>query len=370
VSGRRSLTIGLDARAAAEVPAGGGRVVRELLAALAERDDPHAYRLYCRVPGELELDERFLWEVAGLPDPLWHAAAAWRASRECDVFLSTNSYLTAWMLRIPSAIVVYDLIAFVPGARAQRRAGRIERATLGPAVRRAAAILCISQATRQDLVARRPDAAAKCDVVHVAAHRRFARALSEGEREAARSRLDLPPSYVLSVGTLEPRKNLARLVEAHTRLPADLRAAHPLLLVGPPGWEVEDLLARLATGADHVRVLGFVSDEDLVALYAMCSAFCYPSLYEGFGMPVLEAMQAGAPTITSSVSSLPEVGGDAVRYVDPRRVESIEDGLREVLGSEELRERLRRAGRARAAGYSWDRTAAEALAVLERISRS
>ena len=361
----------MDARAAAEDAAGRGRVVRELLSALAARDDEHEYRLYCREPAELpELGERFSWERVGLPDPLWHAATAWRASRECDVFLSTNSYLTAWMLRIPSAIVVHDLIAFVPGAQPQQRAARIERATLGIAVRRAAAIVCNSEATRRDLVARRPAAADKTEVVHFAAHPRFGRGLSQAEREDARRRLELPSSFVLSVGTLEPRKNLARLVEAYTRLPAGLRASHPLLMAGPPGWQVKDLIADLAASPDDVRVLGFVSDDDLVALYGSCTAFCYPSLYEGFGLPVLEAMQAGAPTVTSSVSSLPEVGGDAVRYVDPRRVESIEAGLREVLESQELRDRLRRAGRERAAGYSWDRAAAETLAGLERISRS
>ena len=361
----------MDVRAASEVPAGRGRVVRELLASLGAREDPHAFRLYCRTPAEVPgLDERFEWERVPLRDPFWHAATARRASRECDVFLSTNSYLTAWLLRVPSAIVVHDLIAFVPGARAQRRARRIERATLAPAVRRASALICNSRSTERDLVARHAGAAGKTAVVHFAAHPRFGRARPAAELDAARRRLELPPSFVLSVGTLEPRKNLTRLIEAYATLPAPLRAGHPLLLVGPPGWEIRELLERLAADPGDVRMLGFVPDDDLAVLYELCTAFCYPSLYEGFGLPVLEAMQSGAPTVTSSVSSLPEVGGDAVRYVDPRSVPDIAAGLREVLESADLRERLRRAGRERAAGYSWDRTAAETLAVLERISRS
>ncbi|HVE68576.1 MAG TPA: glycosyltransferase family 1 protein [Solirubrobacteraceae bacterium] len=367
---RRPLTIGIDARAAKEVPAGRGRVVRELLNALAERDDRYSYRLYCREAADLPLDSRFAWERVRLPDPLWHAATAWRATRACDVFLSTNSYLTLWMLRVPAAAIVHDMIAFVHPDEAQRRAQRIERATLGPAVRRAAVLLCNSQATRDDLVELLPEAAAKSQVIPFAAHPRFARPTPPAERDAVRRRLDLPTSFVLSVGTVEPRKNLARRVEAYVRLPEALRREHPLVVAGPPGWEMEGLLAKLTANPRDVRVIGFVADEDLAALYGMCTAFCYPSLYEGFGLPVLEAMQAGAPTITSDGSSLPEVGGDAAVYVDPRRVESIEAGLREVLESEPLRERLRRAGRERAAGYSWDRAAAEMLAVLERISRS
>jgi glycosyltransferase involved in cell wall biosynthesis len=365
------LTIGIDARAAAEEPAGRGRVVRELLAALAARDDPHHYVLYCREPVEIAgADARFGWDELGLSDPAWHAAAALRANRACDVFLSTNSYLTPWFLRVPSAIVVYDLIAFVPGARAQRRAQRIERATLRPAIRRAAGIVCISEATRRDLIARFPRAASKSTVVALAADRRFGEARSAQELASLRSRHQLPESFVLSVGTLEPRKNLERLIAAHTSLPPALRSRHPLVIVGPRGWEIERLLARLASETPEVRLLGFVGDEELAALYSLATVFCYPSLYEGFGLPVLEAMQSGAPTITSSVSSLPEVGGDAVRYVDAHSVDDIAGGLRELLESPQRREELSQRGRERAAGYSWERAAGETLSVLERISRS
>jgi alpha-1,3-rhamnosyl/mannosyltransferase len=365
------LTIGIDARAAAEEPAGRGRVVRELVAALAARGDSHAYRLYCRTPAAIEgLDERFSWVAVDRPDPLWHVATARRANRECDVFLSTNSYLTAWLLRIPTAVMVYDLIPFVPGAQAQSRAARIERATLGRAVKRADALLCISEATRRDLVARRPAADGKATVVPLAAHPRFARERSEDELAEVRTRLGLPDSFVLSVGTLEPRKNLARLVEAYAGLPAAVRDAHPLVLAGPKGWEIDDLLAELAAQEAGVRVLGFVEDEDLAALYSLCTVFAYPSLYEGFGLPVLEALAAGAPTVTSSVSSLPEVGGDAAVYVDPLQVSEIRGALEELLGSPERRAQLAARGRERAAGYSWDRTAGVVLDALEAISRS
>jgi glycosyltransferase involved in cell wall biosynthesis len=167
------------------------------------------------------------------------------------------------------------------------------------------------------------------------------------------------------VGTLEPRKNLERLIAAYSRLPADLRAAHPLVLVGPKGWEVDDLLAR--QHAD-VRLLGYVEDEDLAALYSLCTVFAYPSLYEGFGLPVLEALQSGAPVITSSVSSLPEVAGEAARYVDPRAEGDIAAALRDLLESPAARADLARRGRDRAGRFSWERTAAETLGIVQRLA--
>ena len=182
-------------------------------------------------------------------------------------------------------------------------------------------------------------------------------------RVAARQR-GVEGGFVLAAGTLEPRKNLVRLIEAHGRLPEGLAAAYPLLVVGPTGWDQEEIAAA-ADREGSVLLAGFVSEEELAALYAGCTVFCYPSLYEGFGLPVLEAMQAGAPTITSNVSSLPEVGGDAVAYVEPRDVDSIRSALERLLTAPEERNELAERGRARARAFSWDRTAAGILEQLE-----
>jgi glycosyltransferase involved in cell wall biosynthesis len=344
--------IGIDARAAAEVPAGRGRYVRELLSALARRDDDVEYRLYARTPWDGPLDDRFEWRLIGDRDPLWHLRAARAANRECDVFLSTNSYLTAWFTRVPTAIVVYDLITFKPEARPQRRASLIERATARPAIRRAGALLCISDWTRADLVERFPTAAPKAIAIPLAASPQ-----PDVDAEAAVARLGLDRPYVLAVGTLEPRKNLGRLIDAWSRLPAAVRESHTLALVGPTGWEMDEVLAPVRAASDDVRLLGFVSDDDLAALYERCSVFCYPSLYEGFGLPVLEAMQAGAPVVCSNTSSLPEVGGDAVAYVNPLDAAEIAAVLERVLGDPEERRRLSAAGRERAQSFSWDETA-------------
>ena len=361
----RQLTIGVDARAAVEVPAGRGRVVRELLRALAVRsDDAHRYVLYARwVWEEAELDERFAWRTIAAGDPWWHLLTARAANRECDVFLSSNSYLTVRFLRIPAVPIVYDLVPFEPAMRPNRRSTIIERLTLGPAVRRSAALLAISQATADALTAYFPLAVPRTVIAHLGAMPPPKSALTAAETESLRK-----PGFVLAVGTLEPRKNLPRLVAAYRALGDRLQDRHPLVVVGALGWETGETLDALRSLGERCTMLGYVSDAVLAELYRRCAVFCYPSLGEGFGLPVLEAMAAGAPVITSKVSSLPEVGGDAVEYVDPRDVASIAEGLKRLLCDEPRRAQLSREGVKRAGEFSWESFAQITLNTLDRAA--
>jgi glycosyltransferase involved in cell wall biosynthesis len=359
------LTIGIDARAATEVPAGRGRVVRELLRALAARpDDQNRYILYAREEWpDGQLDERFTWHTIAAGEPRWHLLAARAANRECDVFLSSNSYLTVWFLRIPAVPIVYDLTTFDPAMRPNRRSTVIERLTLGPAVRRAAALLAISQATADALAARFPASSARTTVALLAPLPRRGRGLTAAEEQV------LPaPGFVLAVGTLEPRKNLPRLVESYRALDADLQARHPLVVVGALGWETGPTRAALQSLGSRCTMLGFVSDAVLEELYRRCAVFCYPSLGEGFGLPVLEAMAAGAPVITSNLSSLPEVGGEVAEYVTPDSVASITTALERLLCDDARRAWLAREGPKRAAGFSWESFAQRTLDVLQVAS--
>jgi glycosyltransferase involved in cell wall biosynthesis len=360
------LTIGIDARAAVEVPAGRGRVVRELLRALAGReDDGVRYVLYARAPWrEHALDERFRWCAMQAREPWWHLRAARCANRECDAFLATNSYLTARFLRIPCVPIVHDLVTFDRAMRPNRRSRVIEQLTLGPAVRRAAALIVTTRVTAEILAQRCPRAAQRIIVAPLGVAPEFTLfAPGDAPRETAASALP-PPGFVLAAGTLEPRKNLPRLVEAYRQLPEALRERHPLVVVGALGWETGATLDALdSLGGQAIR-LGYVSDATLAELYRRCAVFCYPSLGEGFGLPVLEAMAAGAAVLTSNLSSLPEVGGDAVAYADPYDVASIAAGLRRVLEDEVQRAELGRRGRERAADFSWPRFAGNVIETL------
>jgi glycosyltransferase involved in cell wall biosynthesis len=357
-------TVGIDARAAAEVPAGRGRFVRELLLALSRRDDRMRFVCYARERWDGPLDERFRWEAIASGDPWWHLLAARRASRECDVFLSTNSYLTVPLLRIPAVTVVYDMVTFDRSLRPNPRSAVIERLTLGIAVRRSAAFVAISKATERDLIARFPAAAGRVSVAPLG----VAGELSAQPRPDELERLP-EAGFVLAVGTLEPRKNLPRLVQAYTMLGESLQREHPLVVVGELGWQTGETVAALRSLGERARVLGHVSDAALAELYRRCGAFCYPSLYEGFGLPVLEAMAAGAPVVTSNVSSLPEVGGEAVEYADPFDAQSIAAALERVLASPARRAELAAAGRARAGEFSWDATAETVAGVLQGVLR-
>ncbi len=174
--------------------------------------------------------------------------------------------------------------------------------------------------------------------------------------------------YVLSVGTLEPRKNIPALIDAYSMLPADLQQRFPLVLVGMRGWLTSALEARMKPLVERgvIKPLGYVADEMMPLIYSGAAAFVFPSLYEGFGLPPLEAMACGAPVISSSSSSLPEVVGDAGILVDPLNVDALAESLRHVLEDRVFAEVLAQQGIRRAAGFSWKKTAVETIAVYRR----
>jgi glycosyltransferase involved in cell wall biosynthesis len=300
------------------------------------------------------------------PPPLWHAMVARDAHRRCDVFLSTNSYITPLFLRIPTAIMVYDLVAFAAFRAAHPRARLNERTTLGPALKRASRLICVSEATRAELVERFPFGAAKTSVVPLAAAEPFGRQLPPSAVAAVRAQYELERPFVLALGTLEPRKNLPRLMEAFAALPAEVRDTYQLVLAGAAGWRIRRTRSAIERHEPMVKALGWVPDADLAALYQACEVFCYPSLHEGFGLPVLEAMSSGAVVVAAGVPSLREVGGDAAIYADPDDTPSLGSALQAALGQVERRDEIAVRGRERASEFSWEATARGVLRELGR----
>ena len=363
------MRIAIDARAAAEVPAGRGRYVRELLKGLSRLDVDHEFLLYAREPwSHYSLDARFSWNAFHAPSLAWPLIAGRRMSRSADVALACTSYAMAARWRIPGAAIVWDFATFDHTLHTPR-ASLLERFTLPIALRRCRSLLTISSATRDELERRFPRARGTTSVAYPAADALFSPQPQEDD-EATLRRLGVERSYVLVTGTLEPRKNLTRLIEAFAGLEAGLRGGWTLALAGAPGWQTDSTFAAVAAQSDLVRTLGYVSDEELASLYRQADVFCYVSLYEGFGIPVLEAMQSGTAVLTSSVSSMPEVGGDAARYADPHDVLDIRRGLAELLSDPDLRRSCAEAGIARAAHFDWDETARRVLGVLEELPRT
>ena len=229
---------------------------------------------------------------------------------------------------------------------------------------RADGMIAVSENTRQDamrLLGIRPD---KIRVIH------------PGVPEAYFSAVPVPQAkpYFLSVGTIEPRKNIDSLLSAWASLPASFRDEHTLLIAGMEGWDSAMTMSRILQMAKEdasVEYLGYVAETDMPSLVAGALALVYPSLYEGFGIPVAQAMAAGCPVITSDISSLPEVAGDAAILIDPRSVAEIARGIDRVAGSLDLREDLRRRGRERAAWhFTWARAATESLRYFDDICHS
>jgi len=184
--------------------------------------------------------------------------------------------------------------------------------------------------------------------------------------QAVRARYGLTRPFVLSIGTIEPRKNLGTLLSAYQSLPPSLREEFELVVAGPMGWVDSDTAARLA----EVRYLGYISESDIAPLTAAATVFAYPSLYEGFGFPVAQAMAAGAPVVTSNISALPEIAGDAAVLVDPRSQSALREALARLLLSPDLRSDLAARGRARAARFRWETCAAKSLEFFQNAAGS
>jgi glycosyltransferase involved in cell wall biosynthesis len=183
-------------------------------------------------------------------------------------------------------------------------------------------------------------------------------------------KLSILSPFLLFVGTLEPRKNVVRLIQAFEQF-ASRYPELLLIIAGKPGWNFEDIFTAMKATAyrERIRHLGFVSEPEKKALLAACEILIYPSLYEGFGLPVLEAMAAGAPVITSNVSSLPEVAGDAAVLIDPLSVEEISGAMQAILDNPVQREELVRKGRDQAARFSWARAAAQTLDTYRKVAK-
>lgn len=362
------MKIGVDIREIRPHMAGKGRYTNELVRALIRMDTRNTYYVFGFHKPELPYSSRVHFVQLHGRFGRWLFVLRSKIKKYgIGVFLSPTSYLAALVAPVPTVMVVHDLAVFLDKhARPSWRVKVIERASFALASRRVAHMIAISEYTKRSMVThfRIPDSkitVTPLSVIHTHDHR-------TGPKIVA-SQYHLPDRFILFVGTLEPRKNIENLIEGYARLPQALRAVIPLILVGQRGWNTEGIDERIKRYhvEASIREIGFVSDTDLPALYELATVFCYPSWYEGFGLPVLEALSYGVPTITSKTTSLPEVAGDSALLIDPAEPKQITTALNRLLTDATLRDTLRTRGKTRAKLFSWEKTARITLDTLESV---
>jgi glycosyltransferase involved in cell wall biosynthesis len=276
------------------------------------------------------------------------------------------TYIAPFTSPCPIIVTIHDVI-FQRFPEFFSARDRLLFATLLPlTLRRAAAVITDSECSRTDIAAFYPFAADKVFAVPLAPAPTFRPTEPTAARQVC-DRYAVASQFILAVGNLQPRKNLLRLVAAFRSLLTQGLHEYQLVLVGKDALHSEEFRAEVRdlVESGHLAFTGYVPEHDLPALYSAAAAFVYPSIYEGFGLPLLEAMSCGAPVITSDRSSMPEVAGDAAVLVDPTRTDRIAAALYTVLTQSNLADGLRRRGQARAAQFTWDATASQTAEVYQ-----
>ncbi len=373
-------TIGIDYTAAVHQSAGIGRYTRELVKALAAHPansfNPQ-FRLFVADGGSLAPDlpgSNFSWHTTRLTkrwlERLWYRLhlpvriEAWTG--HLDLFHQPDFVLPPIRQGTPTLLTVHDL-SFVqePDSVMPGMTRHLNR-WVPWSVARADHVIAVSKATRQDLNELYGTPPEKISVLYHGVTADFKPIEDRNMLTAVRQKYGLDDRpYILSLGTVQPRKNYQRLVQAF----AQLDPSYALVIAGSKGWGGEGILAEVEKLglAERIHFPDFVADVDLPALYSAASLFAYPSLYEGFGLPVLEAMACGTPVVASKRSSLPEVVGEAGLLVDPLDVTAIAAAMAQVLADAYLHQRFSQVGRLQAAKFNWGKTAAKLVELYQKL---
>ena len=367
------MIIGIDAsRTTAARPTGTEAYSLELTHALLALDAGHIWRLYFnQPPAPADWPARPELELRLMPFPrLWtHGRLSFEMARRPPDVLFVPAHVLPLVRPRRSVVTVHDLgYHYFPEAHTWSARLYLELSTRLNA-RWATRVLADSRATADDLMRVYGTPADKLRVVYPGLNPAIRRVADQNRMAEVAGRLGIPGDYILHVGTLQPRKNLARLIEAYGML-AGAEPIPRLVLAGQRGWLSQGIfqaVERLGL-AGRVHFPGYVAEEELPALMSGARLFVFPSLYEGFGFPVLEAMACGVPVVCSNTSSLPEVAGEAALLVDPTDVSALAAAMRQALIQTELRARLIDAGQKQAARFSWERAARATLAALEEAA--
>ena len=373
----RPPRVGFDASALPPHLTGAGNYIVQLLRALHRLDLPLDFRVFCTPSGRQQIDLaektnfrcvtvpalhpalRLLWEQTRLP----RLAAQHRLD-----LLHSPHYTRPLRLPCRSVVTLHDMTFFLFPELHTLPKRYFFRRMIRFSARSADALLTISESTRQDAMRMLGIAPERIHTTLLAALPEHQLVTDPGRRQAVRQRYNLPENFILYVGVLEPRKNLPALFQAFARL----RSRFPdyrLVIAGKPGWMVEQINSQLEALqlGNAVHFTGYVQAEDLPVVYNLARVSVYPSLYEGFGLPVLESLACGTPVITTTVSSMPEVAGEAGLLVPPGDIPALEAALDRLLSDPAECERRSRLGLEHAKKFTWERTAQETYQVYHRV---
>ena len=376
-----SRRIAIDYTAAVRQGGGIGRYTRGLVHALAAMPPQDEYVLLVAGSGNdpelnapafhirnLPLDERYtniIWHRAGLPFPKveWFTGSI-------DIFHSPNFVLPP-VARASTVLTIHDLSFMRMPQCAEPSLREYLSRVVPKAVARADRVLADSQNTKSDVIELLDVSPDKVDVVPAGVEARFRPTDERNALEAVRRTYHLGKGpFILSLGTLEPRKNFTGLMEAYALLKREEKLPHRLVIAGGTGWLCEGIFetVRQLQLEDNVTFAGFIADEDLPALYNLADLFAFPTLYEGFGLPVLEAMACGTPVATADNSCMPELVGDAALLIDANDTEGLASAMWRVLSDRELRDSLIGRGLARARRFTWSQAARKLLDAYNRLA--
>jgi len=369
------MNIGIDAHMLGHNETGNETYILELLRAIAARDTGDTFFVYVENPGALAAE---IWKAAhfrlvpystrsGARRLLWELPRRAAQDRLDVLHLSYNA-----PLNLPAAcalvVTIHDISFEHFPQFFSRRLRTFLRVSVPRSAYAAQQIITDTEHAKRDLINTYHLPADKITVTHYAAGEQFHPISDPAALHAVRARYATGERFILAVGNLQPRKNLERLIRAFALAKQENALPHKLVIVGQRFWREAPILQAARSLQEEVVLTGYVPAADLPLLYNAADVLAYPSLYEGFGLPVLEAMACGTPVITSNVSSLPEIAGDAAHLIDPRNVQEIADALVRVTTDTTYRAELRARGMAQAQFFSWERTAQQTLAVYHSAS--
>ena len=290
-----------------------------------------------------------------------------------DLFFAPTSYIIPAFLpkTIRSVITVHDLVAFIFPSTHQLKATLIEKFTLRRALKKTSAVFSVSDNTKNDLRQKFNYPEEKIFLTHCAPSALFFQEIKQADLDSISKYLHLPEKFILAVGTLEPRKNFATLINSFVIV----KRKHPeykLVIVGKKGWHNYQMEALIRHHKLQREVIftGYLADSELQKVYRLARVFVFPSIYEGFGIPPLEAMASGCPVISSNTSSLPEVVGDAGLLIEPKSAYKIADAICTIVDDEHIRTTLIDKGRVHATHFTWEESAKKAMEVFNKLGNS